>query len=95
MFYLVIFGFILLFSVCNMFSYRKSEVYLSNVLFYGLIFSLVIIGGFRFETGGDWPGYKLMYDGLDKNRGTIEPLFQLIINISKLFGSYQWIFFFL
>lgn len=77
-----------------MFSYRKSEVYLSNVLFYSLIFFLIIIGGFRFETGGDWPGYKLMYDGLDKSRGTIEPLFQLIINISKIFGSYQWIFFF-
>lgn len=94
MFYLVIFGFILLFSVCNMSAYRKSEVYLSNVLFYGLIFFLIIIGGFRFETGGDWPGYKMMYDGLDKGRGTVEPLFQLIINIAKLFGNYQWIFFF-
>lgn len=94
MFYLVIFVFILLFSVCNVFSYRKSEVYLSNVLFYTLIFSLIIVGGFRFETGGDWPGYKLMYDGLDKSRGTVEPLFQLIIEIAKLFGNYQWIFVF-
>ena len=94
MFYFVIFVFILLFSICNLFSYKKSEVYLSNVFFYMIIFFLIIIGGFRFETGGDWPGYKLMYDGLDKSRGTVEPLFQFVINIAKLLGSYQWIFFF-
>ena len=94
MFYLVVFGFILFFSICSMYSFRKSEVYLSNVLFYSMIFALIIIGGFRFETGGDWPGYKLMYDGLDKERGVIEPLFQVVINFAKLFGSYQWIFFF-
>ena len=93
MFYLVIFGFILLFSVCNFFSYKKSEVYLSKIFFYIIIFSLIIIGGFRFETGGDWPGYKIMYYG-DKSRAAVEPLFQFIIEISKLCGSYQWMFFF-
>lgn len=94
MFYLVIFCFLFLFSLCGMFSCRKSEIYLSNVLFYSIIIFLIVIGGFRFETGGDWPGYKLMYDGLDKSRGAVEPLFQLVINTAKLFGSYQWIFFF-
>lgn len=94
MFYFVIFCFLFLFSLCGMFSYRKSEIYLSNVLFYSVIVFLIVIGGFRFETGGDWPGYKLMYDGLDKKRGMVEPLFQLIINAAKLCGSYQWIFVF-
>lgn len=93
MFYFVIFAFILLFSLCNLFSYRKSEVYLSNVFFYLIICFLIVIGGFRFETGGDWPGYKAMYNGAD-GREAIEPLFVAIIYIAKFFGDYQWIFFF-
>ena len=92
MFYLVIFLFALIFSVCNMFSHTKDEMRLSNVFFYTLVFTFIIIGGFRFETGGDWPGYRDLYEGVDTR--TIEPFFKGIIYLAKLLGHYQWIFFF-
>lgn len=90
MFYLVIFFFILFCSLCNLYSVRKSEIQLSNVMFYTVIFLLIIIGGFRFETGGDWPGYRALYDKVDTR--AVEPLFAGVIGIAKTIGHYQWIF---
>lgn len=90
MFYLVIFFFILFCSLCNLYSVRKSEIQLSNVMFYAVIFLLIILGGFRFETGGDWPGYKALYDKTDTR--AVKPLFAGVIGIAKTIGHYQWIF---
>lgn len=92
MFYLVIFIFLLLCSLGQYYSRSKTEIQLSNVFFYTIIFMLIIVGGFRFETGGDWPGYKALYDQTDTR--AIEPLFKGVINLSKLIGNYQWIFVF-
>ena len=94
MFYSLIFVILSIFSICGVFSYKKSEIYFSNVLFYFVIFSFIMIGGFRFETGGDWPGYKAMYDGINDGRVFVEPLFLCIIKVAKFLGHYQWIFFF-
>ena len=87
MFYLVLYALFFVVAVCNYYSFRKNEIALSNVLYYGYVFLLFIVGAFRFETGGDWPGYKLMYDELSG-----EPLFRTIIYIAHVFGHYQYIF---
>ncbi|MBQ6781056.1 MAG: EpsG family protein [Treponema sp.] len=87
MFYLVLYALFFVVAVCNYYSFRKNEIALSNVLYYGCVFLLFIVGAFRFETGGDWPGYKLMYDELSG-----EPLFRTIIYIAHVFGHYQYIF---
>lgn len=92
MFYLSILILLIFFSIGQVYSRSKSEIQLSNVLFYTVIFLFIIIGGFRFETGGDWPGYKALYDGTDLR--SIEPLFQCVIFLAKIFGDYQWIFVF-
>lgn len=92
MFYLVIFAFILIGSFCQIYATSKSEKYFSNIYFLAIIFLLIVIGGFRYETGGDWPGYKNIYDSVDTR--AIEPLFIGIVYLSKGMGSYQWMFFF-
>lgn len=92
MFYLIIFIFLLTCSICQYYSRTKPEIQLSNVFFYIIIFMLIIIGGFRFETGGDWPGYKALYDQTDTR--AIEPLFKGVIFFAKVIGNYQWIFVF-
>lgn len=94
MFYSLIFVILSIFSICGVFSYKKSEIYFSSILFYFVIFSFILIGGFRFETGGDWPGYKAMYDGINDGRFFVEPLFLGVVRVAKFLGHYQWIFFF-
>ena len=89
MFYLSLYILFFTVAVCNFYSFRKSEIALSNVFYYSSIFLLFLVGAFRFETGGDWPGYKQMYDAQSG-----EPLFLGIIYLAHLIGHYQYIFFF-
>lgn len=96
MFYLVLYVLFLFISIGTYFAKSQSEIYLSKFLYYSIIVLLIIIGGFRYETGGDWPGYKIMYDGVLRNESSrsVEPLFKVVIYLASLFGSYQYIFLF-
>lgn len=46
-------------SFFSFFSFNKTEV---RFLFLGLLFSLFLMTGFRFEVGGDWYNYLTLYD---------------------------------
>ncbi len=86
--------YILLFSIslCQYFSRTRPEKNLSLVLYYFIVFFMIIIAGFRYETGGDWPGYEKAYNQFpDLPKGS-EPLFSLVLFLSHLLGSYQYIF---
>ena len=59
MFYLIVFGIILLLAVLNIQFHDK----LSNQVFMGVsALIMMAVAGLRFETGGDWDSYKLLFD---------------------------------
>ena len=92
MIYIVIFTFLLVFSLLGL-GCTKKHLDLESWMFYFSIYILYILAAFRYETGGDWPGYKAIFDGSDQ-RAFMEPFFSIIIFFARKIGHYQYIFIF-
>jgi transmembrane protein EpsG len=92
MFYLTLYSIFLFLSIGACYARSKSEIYLSKFFYYSIIITLIVVGGFRYETGGDWPGYQSMYNALINKNQKAEPLFTIVMRIANVLGSYQYIF---
>lgn len=77
-------------SIFEEYAKTFNEMYFSKVFRYLGLFLLFYLAAFRFETGGDWPGYIQMYE--ETSEKTIEPIFSWILKIARFFNNYQFIF---
>ena len=102
MFYSLVFVFLCLFSIIEIFN--KSRY--NNKLFIIASLILLIISGFRYETGGDWQSYTLVFEQIESiwdilkgnNNGfythNIEIGFKLLVSFAKgIINNVQFLFF--
>ncbi len=104
MFYLLIFFILLVFAYNEVFS---SNDKLKHTQYIGSYYFLIVLAGFRYETGGDWQSYTEVYDIIEpineviKGNGSvfinhqIEFGFRLLVSITKFFSSNVQLLFFI
>lgn len=91
MIYFLLFLLLLLSTVIETYASSNSERQLAYWFRYVSLFCMFFLAAFRYETGGDWPGYKAIFNGTT-DKSSLEPIFNLIVNISVFFKDYQYIF---
>ena len=91
MIYIVLLFLLFISSVAEAYAKLESEKKIAYLLRYTSFIFMFCLAAFRYETGGDWPGYKGIYDG---GRENVESGFMVIVQFARLIGHYQYILIF-
>ncbi len=85
----------ILFSICSLLDIYYSNRRIKNIIFISLAVILILIGGFRWQTGTDWSTYRLFFTFFNTLKqfliGGYEPGFAVLNYIIKsLFSHYTF-----